>query len=100
MGDDFRTRVMVPPLPVDTSIQHHQCECSVLRMCRLCLTEGDSGRETVHVDPVRPGGPAVPTPYTASNDVNPVCGCHLRSKCGACSGCTSCDGCYCGEDDY
>lgn len=31
------------------------------------------------------------------HDVNPVCGHHLRAKCGGCSVCTACDGCYCSE---
>jgi hypothetical protein len=32
------------------------------------------------------------------NDVNPACGCHIRSKCVGCQVCTSCEGCYCNED--
>jgi hypothetical protein len=47
---------------------------------------------------VATGGPALPAPYTPDNDVNPICGCHLRSRCDGCGTCTSCDGCYCGED--
>lgn len=34
-----------------------------------------------------------------ASDVNSVCGCHVRSRCGGCGVCTSCDGCYCSEDD-
>lgn len=44
-------------------------------------------------------GAAVPAAFTATNDVNPICGHHRGSACAACSGCMSCDGCYCGEDD-
>lgn len=42
---------------------------------------------------------AVPAYFTASNDVNPICGCHLGARCDGCGVCTTCDGCYCGEDD-
>jgi len=35
--------------------------------------------------------------YTAEHDVNPICGCHIRSRCVGCTSCTSCDGCYCDE---
>lgn len=31
-------------------------------------------------------------------DVNPICGCHKRSRCMGCGSCTSCDDCYCDED--
>ncbi|MFJ8628951.1 hypothetical protein ACIRD3_39725 [Kitasatospora sp. NPDC093550] len=44
-------------------------------------------------------GAAVPATFTATDDVNPVCGHHRGSACAACAGCMSCDGCYCGEDD-
>lgn len=77
----------------DHSVEEGECWCSLVYRCQLC-----GPPERPKVDPVVEGGPAVPTPYTATNDVNPVCGCHLRSKCSACSGCTGCDGCYCGED--
>lgn len=43
-------------------------------------------------------GPRVPSTYTHDNDVNPICGHHLRSNCDGCGVCTACDGCYCGED--
>jgi hypothetical protein len=36
--------------------------------------------------------------FTCDHDCNPVCGCHLASKCGSCNVCTDCDGCYCWED--
>jgi hypothetical protein len=39
-----------------------------------------------------------PSPYTPDNDVNPICGCHLRARCAGCGVCTTCDGCYCDED--
>ena len=38
---------------------------------------------------------AIPTTYTRTNDVNPVCGCHLGRRCDGCGACTTCDGCYC-----
>jgi len=31
-------------------------------------------------------------------DVNPICGCHIRSRCTGCGCCTWCEGCYCHED--
>lgn len=37
--------------------------------------------------------------FTTEHDCNPICGCHLASKCGSCNVCTNCDGCYCGEWD-
>lgn len=40
---------------------------------------------------------AVPTPYSDTHDVNPVCGHHLRSRCAGCSTCAICEGCYCEE---
>ncbi|MFJ1936852.1 hypothetical protein ACIOGZ_29860 [Kitasatospora sp. NPDC088160] len=45
-------------------------------------------------------GPAAPA-WTGdpSDDVNHVCGHHLRSQCSGCGSCTTCDACYCGEDD-
>ena len=36
--------------------------------------------------------------FSSEYDCNPVCGCHLASKCGTCNVCTDCDGCYCYED--
>lgn len=36
--------------------------------------------------------------YEYGCDVNPICGCHIRSRCPSCTGCTGCDACYCGED--
>jgi hypothetical protein len=44
------------------------------------------------------GGARGPAEWTDDYDCNPVCGCHLASKCRSCGVCTSCDGCYCGED--
>jgi hypothetical protein len=87
-------------LSQDTSVENHECDCSRIYTCQLCRSQGalDDHSESIQVDPVQPGGPAVPASYTASNDVNPVCGCHLRSKCMGCGVCTSCDGCYCYED--
>jgi hypothetical protein len=40
------------------------------------------------------GGPAQ---WSDEHDANPVCGCHLASKCRGCGVCMSCDGCYCNE---
>lgn len=40
------------------------------------------------------GGPAQ---WSSEHDCNPICGCHLASKCLGCGVCMSCDGCYCGE---
>lgn len=40
------------------------------------------------------GGPAQ---WSSEHDCNPICGCHLASKCLGCRVCMSCDGCYCGE---
>jgi hypothetical protein len=37
--------------------------------------------------------------FSCEYDCNPICGCHLASKCGSCNVCTDCDGCYCGEWD-
>lgn len=34
----------------------------------------------------------------AVNDVNPICGHHIRAQCSGCGCCMDCDGCYCGED--
>jgi hypothetical protein len=36
--------------------------------------------------------------WSSEHDCNPICGCHLASKCIGCGVCTSCDGCYCNED--
>jgi hypothetical protein len=44
------------------------------------------------------GGAEGPAAWTSEHDCNPVCGCHLASKCLGCGVCTSCDGCYCRED--
>lgn len=41
------------------------------------------------------GGPAR---WSSSHDCNPICGCHLSSKCTGCQVCMICDGCYCNED--
>jgi len=38
-----------------------------------------------------------PASWTSENDVNPICGCHLASRCLGCGCCTTCDGCYCEE---
>ena len=43
------------------------------------------------------GGPPGGSQWTSEHDCNPVCGCHLASKCQGCGVCTSCDGCYCEE---
>lgn len=55
---------------------------------------------TPRIESWEQGGPKVPA-WTGDrhNDVNPVCGHHLRGQCAGCGACTSCDGCYCGEDD-
>lgn len=42
--------------------------------------------------------PRMPAIESDGNDVNPICGCRLKSLCVGCGVCTSCDGCYCGED--
>jgi hypothetical protein len=34
----------------------------------------------------------------AVNDVNPICGCHINSRCPDCRCCRNCEGCYCGEE--
>jgi hypothetical protein len=39
----------------------------------------------------------VPDPG-AVYDVNPICGCHIRTRCPDCRCCRSCEGCYCHED--
>lgn len=44
------------------------------------------------------GGPPGGAEWSSEHDCNPVCGCHLSSKCRGCNVCTSCDGCYCYED--
>ncbi len=44
------------------------------------------------------GGPPGGAQWTSEHDCNPVCGCHLASKCRGCGVCTSCDGCYCYEE--
>jgi hypothetical protein len=41
------------------------------------------------------GGPAQ---WSSEHDCNPICGCHLASKCTGCGVCMWCDGCYCRED--
>lgn len=44
------------------------------------------------------GGPAE---WSSFHDCNPICGCHLASKCRGCNVCMNCDGCYCNEGgDY
>ena len=43
-----------------------------------------------------PGG----AEWSSEHDCNPICGCHLSSKCRGCSVCTYCDGCYCNEGEY
>lgn len=45
------------------------------------------------------GGGEGPARWTSEHDCNPICGCHLVSKCLGCNVCTSCDGCYCNEWD-
>jgi hypothetical protein len=40
------------------------------------------------------GGPAQ---WSSEHDCNPICGCHLASKCLGCNVCMNCDSCYCGE---
>ena len=45
-----------------------------------------------------PGGqPPGGSHWSSTHDCNPICGCHLSSKCDGCHVCTSCDGCYCEE---
>lgn len=46
------------------------------------------------------GGARGPSSWSSEHDCNPICGCHLASKCGSCGVCTSCDGCYCGEWEW
>ncbi|MFG2919626.1 hypothetical protein ACGF0D_43010 [Kitasatospora sp. NPDC048298] len=55
---------------------------------------------TPRIESWEQGGPRVPA-WTGDrhNDVNPVCGHHLRGQCAGCGSCTSCDGCYCGGND-
>lgn len=36
--------------------------------------------------------------WSSESDCNPICGCHLASRCSGCGVCMSCDGCYCNED--
>lgn len=67
------------------------CPCDRCQDPELVAIEERERRE-------RAGGPALPDTYTADNDVNPICGCHRRSKCVGCGQCTNCDGCYCGEE--
>jgi hypothetical protein len=55
---------------------------------------------TQHYTRVRAQGTASgPAFWSDEHDCNPICGCHLASKCASCSACMSCDGCYCGEWD-
>lgn len=44
------------------------------------------------------GGPHGGADWSSEHDCNPICGCHLSSKCRGCGVCTYCDGCYCEED--
>jgi hypothetical protein len=46
------------------------------------------------------GGARGPAHWSSEHDCNPICGCHLVSKCLSCNVCTSCDGCYCGENEW
>lgn len=46
------------------------------------------------------GGARGPAEWSSEHDCNPICGCHLASKCRSCGVCTSCDGCYCGEWEW
>jgi len=39
-----------------------------------------------------------PAQWTDEHDCNPLCGCHLASKCTGCNTCTWCEGCYCNGD--
>lgn len=39
-----------------------------------------------------------PAHWTNQDDVNPICGHHLASKCLGCGVCMTCDGCYCREN--
>lgn len=43
------------------------------------------------------GTAAGPASWSDTHDVNPICGCHLASKCLGCNVCLTCDGCYCNE---
>lgn len=45
------------------------------------------------------GTAAGPARWSSLDDVNPVCGHHLASKCTGCNGCLTCDGCYCREGE-
>jgi hypothetical protein len=38
-----------------------------------------------------------PAQWSSEHDCNPICGCHLASKCRSCNVCMTCDGCYCNE---
>jgi hypothetical protein len=57
----------------------------------------DEGRVHYSLDHAR-GGALGPASWTSDNDVNPICGCHLASRCLNCRCCTNCEGCYCGEE--
>jgi hypothetical protein len=60
-------------------------------------TDGDGTR---HYSRTRAQGTAGgPASWSDEHDCNPICGCHLSSKCTSCNACMSCDGCYCGEWD-
>lgn len=53
---------------------------------------------TVHYSRERARGTAGgPAQWSDEHDCNPICGCHLASKCLGCNVCMECDGCYCGE---
>lgn len=53
---------------------------------------------TVHYTRDRAQGTASgPAWWSSEHDCNPICGCHLASKCRSCNACLNCDGCYCNE---
>jgi hypothetical protein len=53
---------------------------------------------TVHYERDRAQGTAAgPAHWSSEHDCNPICGCHLASKCLGCNVCMTCDGCYCNE---
>lgn len=72
-------------------------------MCEACvafLASDMTASEFLRADTYREPTYAEPTVDADGmvHDVNPVCGCHIRSKCEGCQVCTNCDGCYCNED--
>jgi hypothetical protein len=60
---------------------------------------GSDGTRHYSLDSALGGGQG-PASWSSEHDCNPICGCHLASRCSSCGVCTSCDGCYCGEGEY